>query len=131
MWWNQSRGFDNSAMEGIPVYADVDESSILESDSVNSKLEASYLSYYEEKQQDGAKDSSDFTLAIPSADYTAISAEGTEVMTDLGGKPGKVLALKAEDSWVEYTFTVPADGLYQMGMEYYALMVNDPRSFEA
>lgn len=70
VWWNQSRGFDNSAMEGIPVYADVDESSILESDSVNSKLEASYLSYYEEKQQDGAKDSSDFTLAIPSADYT-------------------------------------------------------------
>ncbi|AWV35558.1 hypothetical protein CD191_24605 [Paenibacillus odorifer] len=121
VWWNQSRGFDNSAMDGIPVYADVDESSILESDSVNSKLEASYLSYYEEKQQDGAKDSSDFTLAIPSADYKAISSEGTEVMTDLGGKPGKVLALKAEDSWVEYKFTVPADGLYQMGMEYYAL----------
>ncbi|AIQ60600.1 hypothetical protein PBOR_29405 [Paenibacillus borealis] len=121
VWWNQSRGFDNTAMAGIPVYADVDESSVLESDSLSSKLEPSYSSYYAEQQKSGAADAADFDLRLPAAEYSAVSSEGTELLSDLGGKTEKVLAMNAEDSWVEYTFSVPSDGFYQMGMEYYNL----------
>lgn len=121
VWWNQSRAFDDQAMAGIPEYKDMDESSILEQDSINSKLEPSYLSYYADRLDGGAKDAGKFSLTIPAMDYEAVSESGTEVMQDLGDKPGKVLALKDENSWVKYTFSVPEDGFYQMGMEYYAL----------
>lgn len=121
VWWNQSRAFDDQAMAGIPDYADLDDSSILERDTINASLEPSYLSYYSRLAEEGAQDAAEFSLTISSMDYAARSDEGTEVYRDLAGKPGETLALIAENSWVEYTFTVPADGFYQMGMEYYAL----------
>lgn len=121
VWWNQTRGFDNTAMAGIPVYEGVDESSVLESDSVNSKLEPSYLSYYAAQEKAGATDAAEFALSLPAAEYSAVSGEGTELLSGLGGKAGQALAMNVEDSWVEYTFSVPADGFYQMGMEYYNL----------
>ncbi|WP_162551128.1 extracellular solute-binding protein [Paenibacillus tepidiphilus] len=121
VWWNESRGFDTAAMAGIPEYTDIDESSVLELDSVNSKLEPSYSSYYEARVQEGAADAADFALTLPAADFSAVSPAGTEVMNGLGDKTEPALALNNEESWAEYRFTVPADGFYQMGMEYYAL----------
>ncbi|WP_187355469.1 extracellular solute-binding protein [Paenibacillus tengchongensis] len=121
VWWNESRGFDNTVMAGIPEYTDVDESSVLEQDSVNSKLEPSYSSYYADRQKEGAADADEFTLVVPAAGYSAVSSGGAELLDGLGGKTEPVLALQTEDSWVEYQITVPADGFYQMGMEYYAL----------
>ncbi|MFP4975503.1 extracellular solute-binding protein [Paenibacillus sp. CN-4] len=120
-WWNQSRGFDNAAMAGIPNYTDVDESSVLEANSINSLLEPTYSSYYEDWQKEGAADAAEFDLALPADAYSAISSSGTELMRGLGAKSGSALALQTEGSWAEYTFTVPADGFYQMGMDYYAL----------
>lgn len=120
VWWNQSRAFDDQAMAGIPDYENLDDGSLLE-DTVNARLEPSYLSYYTGLLDEGTEDTSGFSIAIPSMDFVERSDSGTEIMHDLGDKPGETLALIDENSWAKYKFTVPEDGFYQMGMEYYAL----------
>jgi len=122
--WNRSRGYDDVAMADVPNYSHAELKSILANEDINSKLEPSYYNYFENLQDEGKKDTKGFSVTIPSMDYTAISPEGTEVENGLGGKPGKTLALKKENSWAEYTITVPEDGFYQIGMDYYALPGN-------
>lgn len=122
LWqWNERRGFDDNAMAAVPRTPEEELVSALETEQAGSLLEDSYFAYIRRLTAEGAKDSEGFRLEIPSTDYSAVSPAGTRVEENLGGRPGKALALVAEDSWVEYTFTVPADGFYQMGMTYYAL----------
>lgn len=121
VWWNNSRSFSDVAMASVPEYSNIDESSVLEKGSINNKLEPSYLKYYENMQKDGVKDTEGFKLTIPSMKYSAISPQGTKTESNLGGVSGEVIALMEENSWAEYSITVPQDGFYQFGMKYYAL----------
>lgn len=121
MMWNQSRGFDDTAMASIPEYKDIDVKSILADDDIQSKLEPSFFKYYKAHNDEGAKDIKGFNLSIPSTDYSTISSKGTRIESGLANKPGDVLALIDENSWVDYTIEVPQDGYYQLGMSYYAL----------
>jgi ABC-type glycerol-3-phosphate transport system substrate-binding protein len=98
--------------------------SVLAKEDINNKLEPSYYTYYGNLQDEGKADAKSFRLSIPSMSFTARSSEGTQVENDLGGKQGQTLALVKEDSWAEYSFDVPEDGFYQMGMNYYALQGN-------
>ena len=62
VWWNGTRGYDDTAMAAIPELTGVDESSVLEDGG--SKLEASYPLYYSDWKEKGAKDASDFNLML-------------------------------------------------------------------
>lgn len=119
IWWNGTRGYDDQALAGLPDLSGVDESSVLEDGG--SKLEASYQDYYEELVKQDVKDAEGFSLTLNGADYTAISSTGAKKLDQLGDRQGSVVALEEEESWVEYTFDVPADGFYQMSMDYYAM----------
>jgi ABC-type glycerol-3-phosphate transport system substrate-binding protein len=119
--WNNSRAFSDSAMANIPANNNVDDHSILEQENANSKLEPSFYKYFDSNNQGGAKDSEGIQLTIPSMKYSALSPKGTRVETNLGDRPGNVLALIEDDSWVEYAIDIPQDGNYMMGMSYYAL----------
>ncbi|MDQ0060156.1 extracellular solute-binding protein [Paenibacillus harenae] len=121
IWWNNSRGYDDSVMASITVDDTIDESSILEGEDAGGKLEPSFNKYADSWNEQGAKDTEGFKLSIESAAYTAVSEAGTRIESGLGGQAGEALALIDEDSWAEYTFEVPEDGYYQMGMSYYAL----------
>jgi ABC-type glycerol-3-phosphate transport system substrate-binding protein len=121
IWWNNSRGYDDSVMASIAIDESIDESSILEGEDAGGKLEPSFNKYADSWNEQGAQDAADFKLSIESADYSAISDSGTRLESGLGGLAGDSVALIDEDSWVQYTFEVPQDGYYQMGMSYYAL----------
>ena len=119
--WNASRGYDDQAMANIPTYEGVDLSSTLAGTDIRSRLEPSYLKYYNNWQEQGAADTTGVEIVISGSDYAAVSDAGTRMERDLGGEPGPVLALIEENSWVEYRINVPTDGFYQMGMTYYAI----------
>ncbi|WP_274362003.1 extracellular solute-binding protein [Paenibacillus thermotolerans] len=119
--WNHSRAFDDTVMASIPKYTDVDVESILAEDDIRNKLEPSYFKYVEALSSGGAKDTDGFELTIPSAEYAAISSNGTRLESGLGDKQGAVLALIEENSWAEYTVEVPEDGFYQLGMTFYTM----------
>ncbi|MBD2867807.1 extracellular solute-binding protein [Paenibacillus arenilitoris] len=119
--WFQSRGYDNAAMAGIPVYDNIEERSILADEDIQSLLEPSYFEYEAGHRQNGAGDAGGFEAKIRSIDYSAVSEEGAERVTDLPGDFGEALALTDQNGWAEYKFAVPEDGFYQIGMDYYAL----------
>ncbi|MEK3888245.1 extracellular solute-binding protein [Bacillus sp. FSL K6-3431] len=119
--WNQTRGFDDAAMAKIPEYDDVEEKSILADEDIQSLLEPSFFEYYDNHNLAGAADVEGFETKIASEDYTAISKEDVEVKTGLGKPYDTAVALLDQKGWVEYSFSVPEDGYYQMGMDYYAL----------
>ena len=120
LWWNSSRGFDDQAMAAIPDYEGIDVASTLEGEGVHSKLEPTYLAYAAMKQAAGATDTRDVLVRLPGASFTAIG-DGARIGDAPEGERDDVLLLDSEDSWAEYTFSVPHDGFYQMGMSYYAL----------
>lgn len=119
--WNSSRVYDDQAMANIPTYDNLKLGSILASDDIRNKLEPSYLKYYNEHLNNNVKDSEDFLVVIPSQEYTAVSATGTSIITDLDDIQGSFITLIDENSWVEYTVDIPGEGFYQLGMTYYAL----------
>ncbi len=119
--WNQSRSFDDTVMASIPKYEDLDVTSILAADDIQTKLGMSFYSYYKVHNDKGAQDSEGYSLSIPSTEYSAISSKGTSIESGIGDRPGEALALIDEDSWVEYAIEVPQDAYYQLGMSYYAM----------
>ncbi|MBS4200492.1 extracellular solute-binding protein [Bacillus sp. FJAT-49732] len=119
--WNQSRGYNDAAMAKVPEYDDIEERSILADEDIQSKLEPSFFEYFDNHNLAGAADSDGFEMTIASSDYSAISQDDVEMKTGLGEPFDKAVALIDQNAWVEYTFTVPEDGYYQMGMSYYAL----------
>jgi ABC-type glycerol-3-phosphate transport system substrate-binding protein len=121
LWWFNSRQINENAMANIPDYSDVDERSILAEEDIKSKLEPSFIQYYKQMKDQGAKDTVGVNIVIPAVDYTAKSGAGISKQSSVGGVAGEVLVQAEEDSWVEYSFDVPHDGFYQMGMSYYAM----------
>lgn len=82
---------------------------------------AAVLAGYEEK---GYKSAGDVQVELPGTSYTAHSEDAElEEITNLGGRAGPVLAWQEGSGlgWVEWTFDVPASGLYNLGIEYYPL----------
>jgi ABC-type glycerol-3-phosphate transport system substrate-binding protein len=65
----------------------------------------------------------DVWIDLAGVDYAAQGNADLEAVTGVGGREEPVLAWwEAEgDSWVEWTFDVPASGLYNLGIEYYPL----------
>lgn len=121
VFWYQNRGYDDSVMATIPTYEDVEVRSILADEDISSRLEPSYFEYIKKHNLEGAKDTEGFELIIDGKDYSAISKTGAEIVSNLGEPFNEALALMDETGWVEYSFTVPESGYYQMGMSYYAL----------
>ncbi|QYR21417.1 extracellular solute-binding protein [Paenibacillus sp. sptzw28] len=121
IWWSQGRGFDDQAMAGVPEYKDAGGQSMLEEESYYSKLEPSFLKYYESMQSEGVTDTKGINLVIPASLYSDIAGTGASKQTGIGKEMGESLVLSEEDSWVEYTVDIPQDGFYQMGMTYYAM----------
>lgn len=108
-------------MADIPRHTDLDEASLLAGEAASTMLEQSYYKYFYGHVGEGGVDAVDTEIIIPSTDYSAISNEGYTIESNLDGQFGNVVALRDENSWVEYTVTIPADGFYQIGMDYYAL----------
>ncbi|WP_054023080.1 extracellular solute-binding protein [Bacillus sp. FJAT-28004] len=121
LWWNNSRGYNDDAMAGIALDAEIDQSSILEGEDASSKLEPSFNKYVDSWSEQGAADTTDFSVTLSSTDYAGISESGTRIVSGLGDQAGQALALIDEDSWVDYSFEVPQAGYYQMGMSYFAM----------
>jgi len=58
-------------------------------------------------------------VVIPAADFAAHSGEGISVASGVGGRDGKVLVQDKDESWVDYEFTVPKSGIYEIEAEFY------------
>lgn len=121
LWWSNNRSFDQNAMDDVARHTDLDESSLLAGEASSTMLEQSYYKYFYAHVGEGGVDAVDTNIMIPSTDYSAISNEGYTIESNLDGQFGNVVALRDENSWVEYTVDIPADGFYQIGMDYYAL----------
>lgn len=121
LWWNSGRNFDDNAMAGIPEYSNVDQRSILEDESIASKLEPTFLKYYSNEKAEGVQDTEGIAITIPGDKYSATSPTGASVERNIGDVSGQSVVLKDENSWVEYKVDIPVDGFYQMGMKYYAI----------
>mgnify|MGYP000415728535 CR=1 FL=1 len=119
--WYLSRGYDQTAMNGIPEYVNIDESSMLAKQDINAKLEPSYLSYLNKQRDKGVQDTTGVNMIIRAEDYSAKSDLGIQVQSNIGDRSSQVLVQSEEDSWVEYEVNIPVEGFYQMGMSYYAL----------
>ncbi|MGP4041072.1 extracellular solute-binding protein [Gracilibacillus sp. D59] len=119
--WNNNRGYDDTVMASLPEYDEVEMQSILEDENIQNKLEPSFFEYYQNHNLNGAEDTEGFELSIPSIDYSQISHKNVQIIKDVGGQSNEVVALTEENGWVEYTFQVPEDGYYQMGMSYFPL----------
>ncbi|MFC0392978.1 extracellular solute-binding protein [Paenibacillus mendelii] len=119
--WMNSRGFNDTAMAGIPTYSNVDEQSLLTNVNFKFQQESTYLQYLDDLQKKGITDTSGVRIAIAGNQYSAISASGAHIERDLGDRKGDVLVLNEENSWVEYAVEIPSEGFYQMGISYYAL----------
>lgn len=120
VWWYQSRGYDDSALDGLPSYSGVDQQSILAAGKIGSMLEPSYNEYYAAAAQAGAEDSSGAYIPVAGGAYAAAS-DDAERRAGVGGRAAQAVILPGEGSWVEYEIEVPSDGFYQLGMDYYAL----------
>ncbi|MDQ0058929.1 extracellular solute-binding protein [Paenibacillus harenae] len=121
IWWQSIRGQEDQTMVGIPEYENFDDTSILASESVFSKLEPSYLIYLESKRKAGIEDTEGVQITLNGAEFAASSSFGVRKESGIGGRNEEVVVLSEEDSWVEYEIEVPQEGFYQMGMSYYAL----------
>lgn len=82
--WNASRGYDDQAMANIPTYEGVDLSSTLAGADIRSRLEPSYLKYYNNWLEQGAADTEGVSIIIDGTDYAAVSDTGTRLERDLG-----------------------------------------------
>ena len=60
-------------------------------------------------------------LELPATQYAAATPGSVRVASEVGGRSEPVLAWEREDTWLEYAFDVPAEGLYQVELEYYPL----------
>jgi ABC-type glycerol-3-phosphate transport system substrate-binding protein len=69
----------------------------------------------------GVRAASGITVEIPATAWSAASPGAVRAETGIGGRAESVLAWEPEDTWVEYTFSVPRDALYTIGFEYYPL----------
>lgn len=81
---------------------------------------AEVLSSYQTKGYSAAEGVS---VEIAGSDYSAQSKAEVGTVENLGGRPGPVLTWgEGEgDGWLEWTFDVPATGLYNLGIEYYPI----------
>jgi ABC-type glycerol-3-phosphate transport system substrate-binding protein len=81
---------------------------------------AGRLIEYENK---GYQPAPDVWIDVAGLDYAAQSNADLEALTGVGGRTEAVLAWGegAGEGWVEWTFDVPASGLYNLGLEYYPL----------
>ncbi|GIN69898.1 ABC transporter substrate-binding protein [Bacillus sp. J14TS2] len=121
IYWIQTKGYNDTVMEAVAEYNDIEERSILAEEDISELLEPSVYEYYKAAEIEGITDTEGFDLQIPSKEYSDMSNEGVEMMNDLGEPFDKAVAIMDEEGWVEYRFSVPEDGYYQMGMDYYAL----------
>lgn len=72
----------------------------------------------------GYRPAQDVAVELSGLDYSAASPNAVvETLEDLEGADGPVLAWDEGDGtgWLEWTFDVPADGLYNLGIRYYPL----------
>ena len=83
--------------------------------------------YYAERlieyENKGYQPAPDVWIGLAGLDYTAQSNADLEPLTGVGGRAEAALAWRegAGEGWVEWTFDVPASGLYNLGLEYYPL----------
>ncbi|MFD0962053.1 extracellular solute-binding protein [Paenibacillus chungangensis] len=122
LWWSNNRQLDEVVFADMPQFSAEERAAILGDNGERGQLEPSYLQYYEEQQKLGVSDTSGIHLVIAAAAYSDRSEDGgVSIMTGVGNRPGDMLALTEEDSWVEYEVDIPEAGFYQMAVSYYAL----------
>ncbi|MBE3583566.1 MAG: extracellular solute-binding protein [Limnochordaceae bacterium] len=67
----------------------------------------------------GAQPTQGVNVVIPGARFTAMSPNTAHVASGVGGRPGNVLYWDKEEGWVEWQFSVPATGYYEITLDYY------------
>ena len=108
-------------MNDVTRHTELNEETLLDDENSSQLLEQSYYKYYYGYVGQGFSDVANIHITIPSNEYSAISTEGYLIEQNLDGQFGSVVALQDENSWVEYEVSIPSDGFYQIGMDYYAL----------
>jgi ABC-type glycerol-3-phosphate transport system substrate-binding protein len=71
----------------------------------------------------GYQSTSGIEVKLSGAEYSSQAESSLEVQKGIGGSSDEALVWKDSDSlgWVEWTFDVPASGLYNLGITYYPL----------
>ncbi len=86
-----------------------------------SASDLSYLQALAAWEADGVRATVGVSVAMNGLAWSAASPGAAAARTGVGGRSGAVLAWEREDTWIEWTFSVPADGLYTIAVEYYPL----------
>ncbi len=69
----------------------------------------------------GARATEGVSVVLDGLACSASSPGVAVARAGVGGRAGAVLAWEREDTWIEWTFTVPVDGLYTIAVEYFPL----------
>jgi hypothetical protein len=83
-----------------------------------------YSEVLREYESNGYQPTRGVHIDLPGTQYSAISDNAVvQSESGLGGNPGEVLVWDEGDGrgWVEWTFDVPATGLYNLAIDYYPL----------
>lgn len=86
------------------------------------QLENSYAEILKVYAKNGYKPTSGVEIEISGLDYVAVSSsDAVSAEAGVGGKEKEVLVWGQEDSWIEYSFNIPKNGLYNINLVYYPL----------
>ncbi|HEY0827463.1 MAG TPA: extracellular solute-binding protein [Bacilli bacterium] len=119
--WRNSNQLASITTVHIPQIASAGAQSGLSENDIWTKLEPSFLEYYEDLKSKGIQDSTSVDMVIKGSAYAQRSAFGMKEMKVLENEAGVFIAATNEDSWLTYEADIPVDGFYQMGIRYYAL----------
>ena len=84
-------------------------------------LETTYADVLDGYLAAGHQPVSDVDIRIPGGQYVDADAPGLSVADEFEGEAGSVLLWESEVGWVEWEFDAPRSGLYEIGIDYYAL----------
>lgn len=81
----------------------------------------SYLETLAAWEAEGVRATEGVRVAIDGLAWSAASPGAAAARSGIGGRSAAVLVWEREDTWIEWTFSVPVDGLYTIAVEYYPL----------
>lgn len=92
---------------------------VLESAPSALQLERSYQEALRLAEQQGISPTRGIEIVIPATSFAASSPGAAVLRSGIGGREQEVLLWETEGSWIEYLFSVPEGGLYEIRIEYF------------